>query len=917
MAYNPFNIFRRNQKAIFAVITVFIMFTFVLSSGMMGGADFFDWFPNWLRGRTQKGEHLCTVDGTKVYSAELEKVRKSRMQANRFMSLAATETSQNLFQYVDGLMGQISPEKRGLFLEVMKNPRLLPFLAQILGPDSKGPEQDAVRALQMAVMLAGLRATSPDHYFVNAPNRSLKDAADFMLWEKKADQLGIKFTEADVKALIQREFFGQFRDDVAIRKEMSRGQGFNFEACLRAIGTEFKVRAAQTILLGPRGGGERTLSAPPIFTPPYDLFTFYREECSPTTYDVLSLPVEAFIPAVVVPPDTDKKFDDELRELFTKYQSTEPNPASETPGFMDPRKVKLEWVKATGSEKYYQDAARESLQKGTAALQLLPVGPSAWPSVAVAATARIDPAVNQLYESEWAGRHRVDAAMLKDTHQTVRLGRVLDTSVVRPANVGAALLGMGGGLAGFAPPGAAVAPLATGAIAFEVRDRVRSGMAAFLGAVPGPGLYGTLMTGEAAHRASLPRPLSLDSVRADVLRALGEQMARRLMIADLTKLRADVDKLFRDAKDARGRDEARVKAKALIDEFVQARGPQSYWVRLAARANPAVQERLVAGGLALQRGESTGLRSEWTIEDDPGLAPLKAVWAKARGIHGAMPVPFGQRFFWEFDPATGARRSAAGLYRPDFYPDRPNPMVLRYSEPDPVFVTWRTEEKPSRSVAFHEARPDVKAAWVRAKARELARARAEAIAGQIRGSTATSLFEIERDLNEQRYQVLGLTSDPKVQEKVRRFFIRGVAPLAPPAQGDFAGLNPRDRDSLRPFHLAPSTDIPYPTREMEKALLDERKKGVRTVLVLADQPKDAYYVAAVADRQEKTQDDFARSVYGELASPEARDMVRRGEIQESARKATESVLALLRQEFKYVVTDEQKKKLEKSDRESE
>jgi hypothetical protein len=37
MAYNPFNIFRRNQKAIFAVVTVFIMFTFVLSSGL-GGA---------------------------------------------------------------------------------------------------------------------------------------------------------------------------------------------------------------------------------------------------------------------------------------------------------------------------------------------------------------------------------------------------------------------------------------------------------------------------------------------------------------------------------------------------------------------------------------------------------------------------------------------------------------------------------------------------------------------------------------------------------------------------------------------------------------------------------------------------------------------------------------------------------------
>ena len=45
MAYNPFSIFRRNQKAIFAVVTVVIMFMFVLSSGMTGKADFFNWLP--------------------------------------------------------------------------------------------------------------------------------------------------------------------------------------------------------------------------------------------------------------------------------------------------------------------------------------------------------------------------------------------------------------------------------------------------------------------------------------------------------------------------------------------------------------------------------------------------------------------------------------------------------------------------------------------------------------------------------------------------------------------------------------------------------------------------------------------------------------------------------------------------------
>ena len=70
MAYNPFNVFRRNQKAIFAVVTVVIMFMFVLSSGMTGKADFFNWLPEWFASK-KKGEVLCTIDGDKVSQPRL------------------------------------------------------------------------------------------------------------------------------------------------------------------------------------------------------------------------------------------------------------------------------------------------------------------------------------------------------------------------------------------------------------------------------------------------------------------------------------------------------------------------------------------------------------------------------------------------------------------------------------------------------------------------------------------------------------------------------------------------------------------------------------------------------------------------------------------------------------------------------
>src|SRR5262249_53139709 len=115
MAYNPFNIFRRNQKAIFAVITVFIMFTFVLSSGLGGGADFFDWLPRWLGQKSRKGEVICTINGNKIYEGELTQLRLNRVMANRFMDIAAKQALYYIGQYEDEQLRQVTnPEMRQL-----------------------------------------------------------------------------------------------------------------------------------------------------------------------------------------------------------------------------------------------------------------------------------------------------------------------------------------------------------------------------------------------------------------------------------------------------------------------------------------------------------------------------------------------------------------------------------------------------------------------------------------------------------------------------------------------------------------------------------------------------------------------------------------------------------------------------------
>ena len=52
MAFNPFDVFRRNQRILFAGMTVVIMFTFVLS---FGKGDFFQMVPAWLASRQKTG----------------------------------------------------------------------------------------------------------------------------------------------------------------------------------------------------------------------------------------------------------------------------------------------------------------------------------------------------------------------------------------------------------------------------------------------------------------------------------------------------------------------------------------------------------------------------------------------------------------------------------------------------------------------------------------------------------------------------------------------------------------------------------------------------------------------------------------------------------------------------------------------
>src|SRR5262245_8687165 len=158
MAYNPFNIFRRNQKIIFAVLTVFIMLMFTLSSGL-AGADFFDWFPRWLGSKSKRGDVVCTIDGKKIYQSELEDsnnptrgLRFQRVMATPFMNQAADYTRRGLDNYIDDNLSRTSPETQRVLQSVTQQER---FLA-MMGPDAGSMVQQMYFAIQRGIIQSPL-----------------------------------------------------------------------------------------------------------------------------------------------------------------------------------------------------------------------------------------------------------------------------------------------------------------------------------------------------------------------------------------------------------------------------------------------------------------------------------------------------------------------------------------------------------------------------------------------------------------------------------------------------------------------------------------------------------------------------------------------------------------------------------------
>jgi hypothetical protein len=889
MAFNPFNVFRRNQKTLFAILTVVVMFMFVLS---FGRGDFFDWLPRWLGAKGgPRGELLATVDGSKVYEKDLNRIQTKRTLANQYMSEAAARAADNLGRYISEGLSRVSAENRKFIEQVLVlrrsayvNPQTIQFvqmgfvpperlaqeqeqtiaflqtrLGEIASKSAQEQDKDVARVAQSLIELDLRQASATGRrgqYFSNLPHTGQnKELMEFKLWLTKADKLGVEFVERDVADLVNEEFFRRLtNEDMKAIEDGLRGKhGYSPDLLKEALADEFKVRLAQTAVLGeavlrPYAG---------VYDDPYDYFRFYKEQTSAARFGMITVPAENYVSRVQGQPTQT-----ELQDIFRKSKNVEPNPALPSPGLKEPRKLKLAWLEATGNEPYYKQAAAEGVKlagvmsRANGFLSLASsLGGVTTASLlgAPAPLAMQDPVLDAKY-AEYRNRQRdiVRDSWYSNPVFVVR-PQVPDHGFLRPENAAA--------VAGAAGP-------AGEAFEADRKARLQALPAALIAPVSPTFGVAKVMIAAAAAQAKFTQPLPLDAVRAQLAERAADDMARQVCEGDLEKFRKEMEKF----NVQRVGSEAAGQAEAYAEKFAKERG--------------------------LKTGRSEAFRDQFHIADDPGLKPIKDKAEASRPFHGGgyiNPADLGVRFFYEQNPLTRQAEPATGLFKPQPYP---SPFLAGPTKDESALLVWRTADQPAeapRDANSPEVKAKLEAAWRMQKARELAKKDAEELAQKSQG-LGTSFLQIEQKLRDIRAEFAGKFGDPAEKDRVTYFPVDDVAPVV--SQNLPTGGMPRQ--SVGAFTLTPTVNIPYPSPKMEDELVKAKDRPPSSTLVLADNPEDRYYVAVVLSRSDKSADEFAAQVYGpsSVFSDVAPVIVRRHQ-DELRKQARDRALAMLKAEMKY------------------
>ena len=909
MAYNPFDFFRRNQKTAFAALTVFVMFTFVLSFGQ---GDFFQWLPGWLGSFKNRGKDvMATIDGRKIYDADLYKHDDDRALADEFMKqllgAVINQKEESLREELKTASKDAKPvleeflRQRPGYLDqnllqfiLMQNPNItqgqienmrqnnrqrvqMSIMQLQLKPDGTTADKDLVESAQQLIRLdnqAGQLAQSGSYFWLPGRAKTNEDRLEYELWLRKAEKIGIAIRPEDAPALVKDDLGSGVTPEVWANVEKGFGSKINFSRArlLAALADEFKVRSAVEIVLGKDYLAGRV----PYPTTPFDTYQYFKDQCEAATYVAMSVPAENFLDKVKETPT-----ESDLRNLFDKYKGVEPAPDRELPGFREPRKLKVAWLEVRGDEPYFTKQAEEVWKLSEAGVRLAGLGFGPTAPIASALTSTLpDPALQVAYadyRSLYESRLRSQWTLF-----TPSSTELLDTSVIRPQNI-VAVLGslVGSGLTKGSPITARVI-FQERANQFERQDRARVLAAMLAPSTPaGTNVLGNVLVAGAA----MPTPPPLAVVRNDLVDGVKGSLARSRAEKDVREFATELTRL--------GQKKDKSDARSFADKFLSERG--------------------------LKHGGSSEFRDQYTLDDDPGLAVLADKKDRGHGMSN-VPVRYGPRLFVPTDRRSGA--PSLSFYEPTTFPLPEQPgfgstLTIRPNEPS--YMIWRTETiEPQTPRELKDARAKVEAAWKRAKARELAKAAAEDLRKRIdekikeekaedaRGKVTQVVSDTHTRFQLDTYGTGSDTVDKLLRSKF--FYIDKVTPIR--AERNPFDVGGQDEQPV-PFQLIhlQKNELMYPSAAMGNALLENKRKTLGTSLLEPDRAKDIYYVFVLVGRDPYGLELFLTKGIAEGRTPLA-SAVKERELGTALRKSRETALALLKTEFK--VANESEKLKEKS-----
>ena len=612
-------------------------------------------------------------------------------------------------------------------------------------------------------------------------------------------------------------------------------RGATAEQVLEALSDEFRVRLAQSAMLGYDADGFTKVPGPVTPRELWDYYVKYRTEAS---VKMLPLPVSQFVPQV-----KDTPTQEELKTLFEKYKEVEYSPASDKPGFMLSRQLKIEWISASPKDEYYR---KQAAQRLLGAVASIPSNPLAGPAVAYAyqeemRNATLDPDL-----------FNVNFRIPNWTEKGFELAFCSYRHLQRPEGaigVLGMILGQGGtssGAFGMLIPQQAVAHQTMAyaresknvadAVAIESRSRVPFAIALLGTGTQNPAGWSALGAWSAAKpgesggwrfaNTSLVEPyLPLEVMKEQLTNRLRNAISKELVTNSLSTFKTDLETRKKEAE------KQKLKTSDPIPRYVKGQIAQRGW----------------------KTDVSKDFHDRYSIADDPNLKPLKDAYL-APGLNNTND-PKAKRF--------------ANLFFNEREKDKPY-SPKDYHQDDREFVYWIVADQPPTIELFDTVKSKVEAAWRFDKARLLAKAEADRIAKEAQKAKGDA--------------VKNLTDAAKGKVLVT---VDGIAHVKHPPVPR-AGT-PRPYESYK----VPDDKIEYPVADFVKTILDLKEVG--DVVVTEDMPKSTYFVVTLTDKREPPRREFQDAQL--LPSLE----------QQRRMEYRQSMLEYLRAQAKITIDDENRK----------